>query len=204
MENEQKKEQAVVSDTLVTPVQPKSHLDKLAEIFLPEDLDSIGNRIVQQVIIPNIMKTAGDILHRSIDLIFNLNWTGSNTQPQSNPAQNYTSYRNPQPSGPVSGTMQILPVRSGVYDFSEVRFRTQQDAQNVVNNMRASINNTGSVSVGKYLEFANAKTIPEDYNYGWTKLESVYVQETGDQQYPYRMVLPPAMALTNRGNRIYL
>lgn len=208
MENEKPKEtQPIIPDTFVTPVQPKSHLDKLAEVFLPEDLDSIGNRIVQQVVIPNILKTAGDILHKSIDLIFGTNWSGVNTQSAPKPTENYTAYRSTQSaqsSSASAGTLQVLPNRSGVYDFSEVRFRTQQDAQNVVNNMRAVLNNTGRVSVATYLQFAGAKTIPEDFNYGWTKLENVYVQETNDRDYPYRMVLPAAQALTSVGQRYYL
>lgn len=202
-------EPITIPTTLVvdTQVHRKSHLDKLAEVFLPEDLDSIGNKVIEQVIIPAILKTAGDILHKSIDVIFGTNFTGVNTQTQqSSPVQNFTAYRNTSAQQQPTGTMQILPVRSGVYDYSEVRFRSIQDAQNVVNNMRAVLNNTGRCSVGKYLEFANAKTLAEDYNYGWLRLDnnSVYAQETGDPNYPYRIVLPPAMVLPQKSERHYL
>ncbi len=192
-----------------TMVRQKSHLDKLAEVFLPEDLDSIGNRIVQNVMIPAILKTAGDILVRSIDMIFGTNYSGVNNaqpQPSSSPS-NWTGYR--QQSTPVNsqpmGITQIIPVRSGVYDYSDVRFKSIQDAQTVLNNMRSVLQNTGMVSVGAYLNFANAKTIPEDFNYGWTNLTKVSVQNTGDANYPYRMILPAPIAIRSQNNEsIYI
>ena len=190
-----------------TKVENRSHLDKLAEVFLPEDLNSIGNNIVNQIMIPAILQTAGDIIHRSIDMIFGTNYTGAKySQPQSSSVTNWTTYQaqtrntNQQPVG----TLQILPVRSGVYDYSIVRFKTVQDAQRVLNNMRVVLQNTGQCSVGKYLEFAGAKTIPEDFNYGWVNLTTVKLENTGDQQYPFRMVLPNPIALPKQSDSLYI
>ena len=189
-----------------TKVEQRSHLDKLAEVFLPEDLNSIGNNIVNQVIIPAILKTAGDIIHRSIDMIFGTNYTGVNTsQPQSGSASGWTSYgRNTTASQQAVGTMQILPVRSGVYDYSIVRFKTVTDAQRTLNNMRVVLQNSGQCSVAKYLEFAGAKTIPEDNNYGWVSLPAVKLEQTGDPEYPYRMVLPNPIALPKQSDSLYI
>lgn len=197
----------IIPDTRVQPVQPKSHLDKLAEVFLPEDLDSIGNRIFSQIVIPKIQKSAGEILHGAIDLIFGTNTTGINTtQPQQTAPQQFTSYRtqSTSSSSAVRGTMEVIPMRSGVYDYSIIRFRTVEDAQDVLNRMRSVISNTGQVSVGKYLEFSGAATIPEDFNYGWTNLSNVYVTDTGDREYPWRMVLPPTLVLHQTGTRKYI
>lgn len=197
---------AFVPDTMV---RQKSHLDKLAEVFLPEDLDSIGNRIIQNVMIPSILKTAGDILVRSIDMIFGTNYSGvNNSQPQQtgNPS-NWTTYqqRNTAAAAQPMGTTQIIPLRSGVYDYSDVRFKSVQDAQTVLNNMRAVLQNSGTVSVGMYLQFANASTLPEDFNYGWTNLTKVSLQNTGDREYPYRMILPTPVAIrSQRNDTIYI
>lgn len=186
-----------------TKVETRSHLDKLAEVFLPEDLNSIGNNIVNQIMIPAILKTAGDIIHRSIDMIFGTNYSSSPSQTQSNQTY-WTTYRNSTSTQQPQGTMQILPVRSGVYDYSVVRFQTVDDAQIVLNNMRDTLQNTGRCSVGKYLEFAKAKTIPEDFNYGWTSLSNVYLEPTGDREFPYRMVLPNPIALPKQNDRYYI
>ena len=206
MENNQPKKDDIsvspfIPDTMVQPVQRKSHLDKLAEVFLPEDLDSIGKRVFDQVVIPNILKSAGDILHKSIDLIFGTNYSGINTQSSSPTAaaqapSDFTSYRQQPQTNQRPGTMQIMNVRTGVYEYADVRFRSLQDAENVVNNMRAVVASTGSCSVGKYLDFANARTMPEDFNYGWTNLNNVNAEDTGDPAYPIRLVLPPTVALT--------
>ena len=188
----------VIADT---KVQRRSHADKLAQIFLAEDLDRIGTRIMNEAIIPNILDVVKKILHKSVDLMFSP--SGSGTQEQVPGA--YVTVVDYSKGGSSVSSMQVMNSRSGVYDYSEVRFRSQRDVQNVVDNMRAVIRTQGRVSVGKYLEFANARTIPNDYNYGWTKLdrEDVYAQETGDPDYPFRLVLPPAYPIA-RDNRIYL
>ena len=192
-----------------TKVETRSHLDKLADVFLPEDLNSISNNIVNQIIIPAILKTAGDIIHRSIDMIFGTNYTGTNTKPPESAASNWVSYssaqnRNNTSTSQAVGTMQILPVRSGVYDYSIVKFRSVALAQHVLQNMRSVLQNTGKCSVGKYLEFAEAKTIPEDYNYGWLDLRTVSVEKVDNSEYPWRMNLPNPVALPRETERFYI
>ena len=191
----------VISDT---KVHRRSHADKLASIFLAEDLDRIGNRIITEAVIPNILDVVKKILHRSVDLMFSPGTLSSQEQMPGNFVTVYDYTKNSAGSSRVN-SMQVLPARSGVYDYSEVRFRSQSDVQNVVDNLRAVLRTQGRVSVGKYLEFANARTLPNDYNYGWTRLDrdDVYAQETGDPEYPYRLVLPPAYPIS-RNDRIYL
>lgn len=186
-------------------VERKSHLDKLAEVFLPEDLDSIGSRIYSQVIIPMILKTAGDIIHRSIDMIFGTNYTGTPAQTNQSSAQSWTNYRQPIPNGqPAQGTTQIIPIRSGTYDYNMIRYRTIEEAQGVLNNMRGVIQNSGSCSIGKYMDFLGEKTLPEDYNWGWTNLSTVKLQKTGDPNFPYRMVLPTPAPIQKPSSDIYI
>ena len=190
-----------------TKAEQRSHLDKLAAVFLPEDLTIVSNSIVDRVIIPSILKTAGEILHKSIDMIFGTNFTGVNAPASStSPVRNYTPYnqRNLSASTQPTGTMQILPVRNGVYDYTIVRFKKPEDAQFVLNNMRTRLQNDGIVSVASYMQFAGHKTTPEDFNYGWTNLSTVKLQNTGDIEYPYRMILPPPIAIRKPNDEIYI
>lgn len=188
----------VISDS---KVEKKSHMDKLAAIFLTDDLDRIGGRIVREAIIPNVIEVAKKILHKSIDVAFG---TAGNSSTGSLPVSNMTVYNSYSKNNYGATQVPVLSARNGVYDYSEVRFRSQKDVQDVVRNLRAVIRTQGKVSVGKYLEFTNNRTIPNDYSYGWTQLDNdVYIQETGDTEYPYRLVLPPVMALRNN-DRIYL
>ena len=209
-ENEKKDISAPLPETQVIPAQKKTHVDKLAEIFLPEDLDSIGNRIMKQVIMPKIMDSFSYILHASLDLMFGTNFSGVN---KSAPASDsnvstwqHTNYqnRNTAASQQAVGTMQVIPARQGVYDYATVQFQKPEDAQRVVSNMQSAINRNGYVTVGQYMEFSNAKPIKEDYNYGWTSLQGVYAIETDNRQYPYRLVLPNPISLgTQSGKPIY-
>lgn len=195
-----------------TMVRQKSHLDKLAEVFLPEDLDSIGNRIVQNVMIPSILKTAGDILVRSIDMIFGTNYSGINNSQPSNtiPGSStpYTPYSGPQrntvAASQATGTTTIVPVRSAVYEYADVRWKSSEEAKKVLNDLRAVIRNNGYVSVGTYLEYARVKTIAEDFNYGWNNLDNILLQDTGELPYRYRMDLPSPLPIRSQRRDIYI
>lgn len=190
-----------------TKVETKSHLDKLAEVFLPEDLESMGNNIMNTIVVPTILKSAGDILVRSIDTIFGTNYSGIRAAQQTQGSAPYTAYAattKQTTNVQQVQTMQIIPVRQGVYDYAVVKFRSIDDATRVLNNMRAIIQNTGRVSVGQYLDLANARTTPEDFNYGWTSLTTVSLQNTGDPNYPYRMLLPTPVAFATKTDNIYI
>lgn len=186
-----------------TKIEQRSHLDKLAAVFLPEDLNTVSNSIIDRIIIPSILKTAGEILHKSIDMIFGTNFTGVNQSPQSKPETVWTPYRNidmPQ----QTGTLQILPVRSGVYDYKVIKFRSKERAIETLNSLRVMLQNNGFVSVASYLQLTGQKTIPEDFNYGWTSLSTVKLQSTGDMDYPYRMILPAPIAIRKSNDEIYI
>ena len=214
MENNDPKPVPQPTYIMDTKVEHRSHLDKLADVFLPEDLNSISNNIVNQVIIPAIMKTAGEILHRSIDMIFGTNYaTGSSspTSASSSSSTGWTGYqqiqnRNSAASSQPAGTLQILPVRQGVYDYAKLRFKDKDFAIHVVNNVRSVINSSGRCSVGKYLEFAGcgSSTSPSDFNWGWTNMSNVYYEETGDPDYPYRLVLPDPISFPAQPARNYI
>jgi len=186
-------------------VERKSHLDKLAEVFLPGDLDRMGDSIMNEIVVPTILKSAGDILIRCIDTIFGTNYSGMKQNQTGQTAAPYTTYSKPNTSQQVpAGTLQVLPVRQGVYDYAQVKYQTRDDAIRVLNNMRAIIQNSTRVSVGQYLELSNCKTNPTDFNYGWTNLNTVQLQYTGDPNYPYRMILPPCIALNTQYDNMYI
>ena len=190
-----------------TKIEQKSHLDKLAAVFLPEDLNTVSNSIVDSVIIPSILKTAGEILHKSIDMIFGTNFTGVNNQhPQTKTDGGYwTTYRNNSSQQQTqAGTLQILPIRSGVPDYKNIKFRSKDDAAYVLNNMRNQLQNNGIVSLAYYYQQVQQKTIPEDFNYGWTNLSTVKLQSTGDTEYPCRMLLPPPIAIRSQNEEFYI
>ena len=197
--------------TIDTKVETKSHLDKLAEVFLPEDLESMGNNIMNTVVVPTILKSAGDILVRSIDMIFGTNYSNIRSAQQSQTSVPYVSYGNPSSLPPAQkapqqpSTMQVISTRrGGVYDYNTVKFRSIDDATMTLNNMRAIIQSTGYVTIGWYMEFTGNNTNPEDFNYGWTNLTTVSLQRTGDEMYPYKMLLPSPMPIKSQFDKIYI
>ena len=86
------------------------------------------------------------------------------------------------------------------YRYCKIRFKTAEDAKTVVKAMRTAIDQNGYCSVGRYLELSGGKTIPEDFNYGWTNLNQALLQFVDDDDYPYRLVLPDPEKLDEEEN----
>ena len=85
---------------------------------------------------------------------------------------------------------RTIPYVKAPYEFCKIKYKTAEDAEAVVKAMRTAIEQNGYCSVGRYLEYSGGKTIPEDFNHGWTDLSEVYVKNSGDDVYPYSLVLP--------------
>lgn len=180
----------------------KSHLDKLAEVFLPSDLDRMGESIMNEVIVPTIIKSAHDILINCIDTVFGIK-AGQTTSTQTQQIP-YSSISTQQTKQQNTGTTQIIPVRQGVYDYMKLKYKTRDEAISVVNNMRATIANNGHVTVAQYYQWSGQRTLPEDSNYGWISLNKVLLQNSGDPNYPYRLELPPVIALSSQYDSILI
>lgn len=85
---------------------------------------------------------------------------------------------------------RTIPYVKAPYEFCKMRFKTIEDAKKVAKEMRTAIDQNGYCSVGRYLELSGGKTIPEDFNHGWTDLNQALVQFVDDDDYPYRLVFP--------------
>lgn len=95
---------------------------------------------------------------------------------------------------------RTIPYVKAPYEFCKIKYKTAEDAETVVKAMRTAIEQNGYCSVGRYLEFSGGKTIPEDFNHGWTNLNQAFVQLVGDNVYPYRLELPEPEELDEEEN----
>ena len=95
---------------------------------------------------------------------------------------------------------RTIPYVKAPYEFCKIKFKTMEDAKAVAKAMRTAIEQNGYCSVGRYLELSGGKTIPEDFNHGWTDLNGVYVKSGDDDVYPYSLVLPGPEELDEEEN----
>lgn len=156
----------VVSGKATT--KKKSGIVRLADVFLPEDVSSVKEYILTDVIIPKIKSMLHDIGSEAWDSFWGI--SGRSNSRGTASRVSYVSYdkysRDKQPDNPR---------RSGV-NYEEIVFPTRGDAESVYDRMSELCDTFGNVSVADIYELAD---VPNDNytlnKYGWTSMEGAQV-----------------------------
>lgn len=87
------------------------------------------------------------------------------------------------------------------YDVNYTWVWTREDADKVVSNLREEIDNYGYTKVGVFYEQIKQSTTPDDWKYGWGKVDKdsiSYYEDRGRRQDEARwfIALPPAKPLS--------
>ena len=162
----EKKIEPVVSGKAT--VKKKSGIVRLADVFLPEDVNSVKEYILVDVIIPKIKNMLHDIGSEAWDSFWGISGRSGSRGTASKVS--YVSYdrysRDKQPENPR---------RSGV-NYEEIVFPTRGDAETVYDRMSELCDTFGNVSVADVYELAD---VPNDNytlnKYGWTSMEGAQV-----------------------------
>lgn len=186
-------------------VKKKSGLDKLADIFIRDDLESVGGRIMKEIILPNAMQTLRNIWVKSFDMIFKTD-SGSSSSGSSNNGGtgrvNVVNYNNVI-SNSSQSTMVNMMTRQAVYDYAKICFASVDDARRVVEQMREIIRVNRFVTIARYMELTQTNPLPQDYNWCWTNLDKVGIGYTNDRNFPYYLQLPNPVPCDSQ-QRIYI
>ena len=162
----EKKIEPVVSGKAT--VKKKSGIVRLADVFLPEDVDSVREYVIGDIIIPKIRSLLHDIGSEAWDSFWGI--SGRSNSRGTASRVSYVSYdkysRDKQPE---------TPRRSGV-NYEEIVFPTRGDAETVYDRMSELCDTFGNVSVADVYELAD---VPNDNytlnKYGWTSMEGAQV-----------------------------
>lgn len=162
----EKKIEPVVSGKAT--VKKKSGIVRLADVFLPEDVSSVKEYILVDVIIPKIKNMLHDIGSEAWDSFWGISGRSSNRGTASRVS--YVSYDK------MSQNKQVdSPRRSGV-NYEEIVFPTRGDAESVYDRMSELCDTFNAVSVADMFELAD---VPNDNytlnKYGWTSMEGAQV-----------------------------
>lgn len=162
----EKKIEPVVSGKAT--VKKKSGIVRLADVFLPEDVDSVKSYIIFDILIPKIKSGIHDIVSEAWDSFCGISGrSGSRSTASKVSYVSYDNYsRDKQPENPK---------RSGV-NYEEIIFSTRGDAEAVYDRMAELCDTFNAVSVADMYELAE---VPNDNytlnKYGWTSMEGAQV-----------------------------
>ncbi len=178
----EKKLKKVVSGEAKT--RKKSEVKKFANIFVPDDVSSIKEFILKDVIIPGIRNALADatsiILFGETGHISGKKANGSKV-----PYQRYYDDKREY----------ARPRTSGGFEYDDIIFTTRADAELVLDQLDSAIASYGVVSVLDLYDLAGI-TCQNGYtakNYGWTDIRNAKVVRIRDG---YILQLPRTVQIT--------
>ncbi len=175
----------VVSGT-VKP-KKKGGIQKLADIFISEDISNVKSYILLEVLVPAIKKAISDIVTNGIDMILyggmrNKSSTASKVSYQRYYDRTYEQRRDYSTSSARNG-----------FDYDELIFPTRGDAEAVLDAMNEIISQYGVVSIMDLYDLANVSMDNYAANkYGWTNISGCKVIRVRDG---YVLNLPRALPI---------
>lgn len=145
--------------------QKKSGVRKLTDAFIAEDISSIKNYIVRDVLIPAVKKGIVDIITNGVDMLFY--GEAGHTSRSKGGRMSYNSIysserRRPDSSRYYESEMAKIPYDRQVVD-------TLEEAKEAIAQLNEIIDAYPDASIADYYEMIQRTAESTDYNYGWTE-----------------------------------
>lgn len=175
-----KKPDPIVSAT--PTVKKKTLGQKFMQTFIAEDLRSVRKAVWNDVIVPKIKEGITNLINETTSRIF------YGRPSQSEQKSKSTIYYNLSNGRPQVAQRE----NKSVYDFNNLVFLNQTDAENVLLRLKLELEHYESVSVGYYYDITNRSSEPTDYKYGWRSLKTARVVSTSEG---FELVLPQPTVL---------
>ena len=189
VKEEQKSKEVVKKD--IQPVakaktKKKSEVKKFADVFIAEDITSVKDYIVNDVLIPAAKKAISDIITNGIDMILYGEAKGRDRRRDGGSRVSYTKYYERDRDREYDRGR----TRRSVYDYDDIILDTRGEAEDVLNRMDDLIDAYGMVSVADLYDLVGVSGNYTDNKYGWTNLRNAEVRRTRDG---YLLKLPKAL-----------
>lgn len=182
-----KRVEKVVSGNVVA--KKKNGLTKFAEVFIADDLSSVGNYLLTDVVIPTAKKLFVDLITDGANRLF----FGETRGRRSRTSGDYVTYSSfssdrrddRRPSGDPRP-------RSG-FDYDTIGFETRGDAEAVLQQMDDMIETFKRVTVADFYDMIDMTAPFTSNKYGWINLSTAEVIRRRDGYYAIK--LPKAMPI---------
>ena len=181
----EKRTEKVVTGSVKT--KKKNEFQKLADVFISEDVTNVKSYVLMDILIPAMKKAISDIVTNGIDMILygEAGRTKRNSSASKISYGGYYKQDNKRDYGMVKTRNNL--------DYDNIIFDNRGDAEAVLNAMDDIIDQFGVVSVGDLYDLADISTTNYTINkYGWTDIRSAQVVRSRDG---YLIKLPRALPL---------
>ena len=167
----------------------KNDIQKVASMFIAEDLKTVRDHIVKDVAVPKLRDFFADLMIATVNMIFHgddrpRNNYSNYAQPSRVSYNRYSDNRNSNTNRPV--VAQI--------NYQDIIFSSRGDADEVLGQMNDAVVSYGSVSVADFYDLVGMTSNYTDNKYGWYDLRTAYIQGVSGG---YVIRLPKPVALNN-------
>lgn len=166
----------------------KNELRKFTDVFISEDVSNVKSYIFTDVFIPAAKKLVSDIVRDGIDMIL-YGSSGSTKSSTSAPKVSYRNYYDQKDTRPRVGE----PRNHSRFDYEDLEYERRGDAEAVLSLMRDALERYQMVTVADMYEFSGLTEPYTSNKYGWTNLQTAYVDRTRGGGYIIK--LPKAMVI---------
>lgn len=164
----------------------KSEMRKVTENLISEEASNIKTYLVMDVLIPTIKNTIWDAITNSLDMVL---FGGSGRSKRSSSGGSRFDYGKQYRKD--ERRPNELRARSR-FEMDEILFETRGEAENVLDEMFAVLDEYKLVRVGDLYDMAGLTRPYTSQNWGWTNLRNSGVRRTRDG---YVIDLPKPMAI---------
>ena len=167
----------------------KNDIQKVASMFIAEDLRTVRNHIIKDVAIPSLKNVIVDLVWKSINMVMfgddrPRTPSGTNYANTSRVSYNQYSNRSANPARPAAAPI----------NYQDVIFSSRGDADEVLNQMADALETYGNVSVADFYDLVGMTANYTDNKYGWYDIRNAYIQAVSGG---YVIKLPKPVAFTN-------
>lgn len=162
----------------------KSNAQKLADIFVAEDVSNVKSYIIFEVLIPAVKKAISDIVTNGIDMIL----YGESGRTKKNGASriSYSGYYN-------NNRQDRVPERLNErFNYDNIVIETRSEAEEVLTRMDELVATYGVVSVADFYDLVGVTCEYTDNNYGWTDIRRATIVRVRNG---FMIKLPKALPL---------
>lgn len=160
---EQKKKPDPIVSTMPT-VKKKTLGQKFVQTFIAEDFRTVKNAVIHDVLVPKIKEIFTNLINETTSRIF-----------YGKPAQTEQKTKATVYYNLSNGATTQSRENKSVYDYNNLVYTTQADAENVLLQLKLELEHYGHVTVGFYYDITGRDNEPTDYKYGWRNLKNARV-----------------------------
>ncbi len=162
----------------------KGEMRKLADAFIAEDVRSVKDYIIREVLIPAAKKAVDEVVTNGISMLL-YGESKSKNRSRNESRVSYTSYYQRERDYDRGTRTRVRG-----YDYDDIILDTRREAEEVLDRMQDLIDTYGMVSVADLYDLVGINGSYTDNKYGWTRLRDADVQRVRDG---YLLKLPKAL-----------